>query len=103
MNTGRTLDDIRLHFETTPQRVVSLVPSYTESMFDLGFGAYVVGATDYCKHPQSGLENVPRIGGPKIHGSRIFSVLPQIWFWQTRKKMCSRTLRRSKMRAFPFG
>lgn len=65
MNTGRTLDDIRLHLETTPQRVVSIVPSYTESMFDLGFGACVVGATDYCVHPQSGLANVPRVGGPK--------------------------------------
>ena len=65
MTSGRTLEDIRHHFETTPQRVVSLVPSYTESMFDLGFGAHVVGATDYCVHPQGGLINIPRVGGPK--------------------------------------
>ena len=65
MTPGRTLEDVRHHFETTPQRVVSLVPSYTESMVDLGFGANVVGVTDYCVHPQDSLLNIPRVGGPK--------------------------------------
>jgi ABC-type Fe3+-hydroxamate transport system substrate-binding protein len=48
-----------------PRRVVSLVPSMTESLFALGFGATVVGATDYCIHPAEQLEDMPRVGGPK--------------------------------------
>ena len=48
-----------------PQRVVSLVPSTTESLFDLGFGERVVGITDYCVHPAEKLVGLPRLGGPK--------------------------------------
>lgn len=54
-----------LHFHQPPQRVVSLVPSMTESMFDLGFGNAVVGVTDYCIHPAESLAEMPRVGGPK--------------------------------------
>ena len=54
-----------LHFSSPPRRVVSLVPSLTESLFDLGFGDAVVGITDYCVHPAEKLEDIPRIGGPK--------------------------------------
>lgn len=48
-----------------PQRVVSLVPSLTESLFDLDLGASVVGITDYCIHPSSSLQGLPRLGGTK--------------------------------------
>jgi iron complex transport system substrate-binding protein len=49
----------------SPKRVVSLVPSMTESMFDLGLGDYVVGITDYCRYPQGKLNHLARVGGPK--------------------------------------
>jgi len=48
-----------------PKRVVSLVPSITESLFDLGIGHTLVGITDYCIYPESSVSNVPRVGGPK--------------------------------------
>ncbi len=48
-----------------PQRVVSLVPSITESLFDLGVGDAVVGITDYCIYPADKLIGLPRIGGTK--------------------------------------
>ena len=48
-----------------PQRIVSLVPSMTESLFDLGFGKSVVGITDYCIYPKPEVENLPRLGGTK--------------------------------------
>ena len=54
-----------LYFEQAPQRVVSLVPSLTESLFDLGFGSAVVGITDYCIYPAEGVAGLPRLGGPK--------------------------------------
>jgi ABC-type Fe3+-hydroxamate transport system substrate-binding protein len=44
-------------------RVVSLVPSLTETLFDLGAGDAVVGITDFCIFPP-GL-NLPRVGGTK--------------------------------------
>ena len=54
-----------LIFERPPERVVSLVPSLTESLFDLGFGSAVVGITDYCVHPAKALQGLTRVGGPK--------------------------------------
>ncbi len=48
-----------------PKRVVSLVPSITESLFVLGFGETVVGITDYCIYPQGQLNHLPRLGGTK--------------------------------------
>ncbi len=48
-----------------PQRVVSLIPSMTETLFDLSLGSRVVGITDYCIYPTQGLEHLPRIGGTK--------------------------------------
>jgi len=55
---GRTFD-----FPTPPTRVVSLVPSLTETLFDLGAGNAVAGITDFCIFPE-GLD-LPRAGGTK--------------------------------------
>lgn len=46
-------------------RVVSLVPSITETFFDLGLGEKIVGITDYCIYPAEKLSGIPRINGPK--------------------------------------
>jgi len=48
-----------------PARVVSLVPSITESLFDLGLSDRLVGITDYCVHPADGVRGLPRLGGTK--------------------------------------
>jgi hypothetical protein len=45
-------------------RIVSLVPSITELLFDLGLGAEVVGRTAWCIHPRAALA-VPKVGGTK--------------------------------------
>ena len=57
----------------TPSTIVSLVPSLTELLFDLGLGHRVVGRTRFCIHPKGSVENVPIIGGtknPKIEAIR---------------------------------
>ncbi|MGW8182244.1 MAG: ABC transporter substrate-binding protein [bacterium] len=54
-----------LEISEPPSRVVSLVPSFTESLFDLGLGHHVVGITDYCTYPDHALTGLPRVGGPK--------------------------------------
>jgi iron complex transport system substrate-binding protein len=57
--------NLKSTFVHPPERVVSLVPSLTESLFDLGFGNSVVGITDFCIHPEDKLKGLARIGGPK--------------------------------------
>lgn len=46
-------------------RIVSLVPSLTELLFDLGLGPYVVGRTGFCIHPREAVRAVPKVGGTK--------------------------------------
>jgi iron complex transport system substrate-binding protein len=50
-------------FPAPPRRVVSLVPSLTETLFDLGAGDDVVGITEFCIFPEH-LDR-PRVGGTK--------------------------------------
>jgi iron complex transport system substrate-binding protein len=44
------------------QRIVSLAPSITESLFALGAGEQVVGVTDYCNYPEAA-QAKPSVGG----------------------------------------
>ncbi len=46
-------------------RIVSLVPSLTELLFDLGLGASVVGRTGFCVHPRAWVRTVRKVGGTK--------------------------------------
>lgn len=48
-----------------PRRIVSLVPSLTESLFALGLGDRVVAVTDWCVHPAAGVAPLPKVGGTK--------------------------------------
>ena len=45
-----------------PQRIVSLAPSVTETLFALGFGNRLVGVTTYCDYPAEA-QKIPKIGG----------------------------------------
>lgn len=47
------------------RRIVSLVPSLTESLFALGLGDRVVGVTDWCIHPAAEVAKLPKVGGTK--------------------------------------
>ncbi len=49
----------------SPNRIVTLVPSLTELLFDLGLGHRIVGRTRFCIHPQEQVDKVPIIGGTK--------------------------------------
>ncbi len=48
-----------------PKRIVSLVPSQTELLFDLGLDDQVVGITKFCVHPKEWFRSKTRIGGTK--------------------------------------
>ena len=51
--------------ENTPKRIISLVPSQTEFLYDLGLGENVVGITKFCIYPESWFRSKTRIGGTK--------------------------------------
>ncbi|MCI0750437.1 MAG: helical backbone metal receptor [Flammeovirgaceae bacterium] len=48
-----------------PQRIVSLVPSQTELLCDLGLTEQVVGITKFCVHPETWISSKQIIGGTK--------------------------------------
>ncbi|MBO9154189.1 helical backbone metal receptor [Chitinophaga sp. GCM10012297] len=56
--TGR-----RVNIPSPPQRIVSLVPSQTELLYDLG--ADVAGITKFCIHPEEWFRTKTRVGGTK--------------------------------------
>jgi ABC-type Fe3+-hydroxamate transport system substrate-binding protein len=60
-------------------RIVSLCPSLTELVFDLGAGPELVGVTDYCVHPAEGVARVEKVGGTKSPGvARIVELRPDV-------------------------
>lgn len=54
-----------LSWTRSPRRIVSLVPSDTYTLVELGAGERLVGRTSYCVEPSEALEAVPEIGGTK--------------------------------------
>lgn len=60
-------------------RLVSLCPSLTELVFDLGRGDDLVGRTKFCVHPAGHVERVESVGGtknPKV--ARIIELAPDL-------------------------
>ncbi|SMO77667.1 ABC transporter substrate-binding protein [Solitalea koreensis] len=51
--------------EFPPQRIISLVPSQTELLFDLGLDEKVIGITKFCIHPHDKFKSTTKIGGTK--------------------------------------
>jgi ABC-type Fe3+-hydroxamate transport system substrate-binding protein len=48
-----------------PERIISLVPSITELLYDLGLNKRIVGQTIFCIHPQQQFKNNTKVGGTK--------------------------------------
>ncbi|WP_262385920.1 ABC transporter substrate-binding protein [Hymenobacter sp. BT491] len=62
-----------------PQRIVSLVPSQTELLYDLGLGARIVGVTKFCIHPAEARQHATVIGGTKnFHVEEIMALKPDL-------------------------
>lgn len=66
-------------FETSPLRIVSLVPSQTELLCDLGLEECIVGITKFCVHPFH-LKSLKKIvgGTKKVNYEIIGSLNPDI-------------------------
>jgi ABC-type Fe3+-hydroxamate transport system substrate-binding protein len=55
----------RVEAPSPPDRIVSLVPSLTETLFSFGAGHRVVGVTRFCVEPADGVSGLPHVGGTK--------------------------------------
>ncbi len=73
------MTDRKVHIPWPPQRIVSLVPSQTELLADLGLEEQVVGITKFCVHPEYWFRSKTRIGGTKnIHLDQIRALRPDL-------------------------
>ncbi|MES2748626.1 MAG: helical backbone metal receptor [Bacteroidota bacterium] len=52
-------------FQETPKRIISLVPSQTELLYDLGLEESIVGITKFCVHPFHFKATKTIVGGTK--------------------------------------
>lgn len=55
----------RVHQAAPDARIVSLVPSITELLCDLGLASKLVGRTGFCVHPREIVAEIPKVGGTK--------------------------------------
>lgn len=66
-------------FDALPQRIVSLVPSITELLCDLGLEDQVIGCTKFCVHPAGLRKRITVIGGTKqVHIERVLQLAPDL-------------------------
>jgi ABC-type Fe3+-hydroxamate transport system substrate-binding protein len=70
-------DDLgfRLELDEPPQRIVSLVPSLTETLFALGLDRQIVGVTKFCVQPAEALGAIEKVGGTKNPNLRKIAAL----------------------------
>lgn len=62
-----------------PRRIVSLVPSQTELLADLGLEAEVVGITKFCVHPANWFQQKKRVGGTKtVSPDKVAALAPDL-------------------------
>jgi ABC-type Fe3+-hydroxamate transport system substrate-binding protein len=62
-----------------PQRIISLVPSQTELLFDLGLDEEVIGITKFCIHPKEKFKSKTKVGGTKkLNLEKIRALKPDL-------------------------
>jgi ABC-type Fe3+-hydroxamate transport system substrate-binding protein len=62
-----------------PERIISLVPSQTELLIDLGLESNIVGITKFCVHPKHLKKSKTVVGGTKqVHFDKIKKLQPDI-------------------------
>ena len=71
--------DRRIRLEKVPERIVSLVPSQTEFLVDIGLEEQLVGITKFCIHPVGLKRKKTIIGGTKnFHFNKIETLKPDL-------------------------
>ena len=71
--------EVSFSFKNTPSRIISLVPSQTELLYDLGLEASLVGITKFCIHPIHLKSKIKQVGGTKnVNFEKIIALKPDI-------------------------
>lgn len=69
----------KVFLQKTPTRIISLVPSQTELLVDLGLRNSLVGITKFCVHPSNLRTEKVIVGGTKkVNYEKIKSLFPDI-------------------------
>jgi len=69
----------KIELDYTPKRIISLVPSQTELLHNLGLEEEVIGITKFCVHPQQWFRHKMRIGGTKrLNIGKIKNLQPDL-------------------------
>jgi ABC-type Fe3+-hydroxamate transport system substrate-binding protein len=72
--------------DSPPWRVVSLVPALTESLYDLDLGDRLIGISDYCVPPQTGVKSWVKVGGThNPDTTRIIGLQPDVVLMDSEK------------------
>ena len=62
-----------------PKRIISLVPSQTELLVDLGLEENIVGITKFCVHPKNLLKEKTIVGGTKkVNYRKVSNLKPDL-------------------------
>ncbi len=88
---------------TAPQRVVSLVPTVTETLFALGAGDRIVGVSDFDDYPLEAMDR-PRVGAlinPNVE--RIFQLQPDLVITYGTQSLLQEQLAAAGIRQYPFN
>ena len=77
MERKHSLDQLgrTVAFDFPPQRIISLVPSQTELLVDLGAADRIAGITRFCVHPKEWCAGLPKIGGTKKFDFKMIEAL----------------------------
>lgn len=68
-----------VEIKLNPQKIISLVPSQTEFLADLGLSEQLAGITKFCIHPQNIYKTTKCIGGTKkIDFDKIIEINPDL-------------------------
>lgn len=69
----------QLDLPAVPKRIISVVPSQTELLFDLGLDEEIIGITKFCTHPAAQFKAKIKIGGTKqLHIQKIKELAPDL-------------------------
>lgn len=69
----------KIQLDKVPSRIISVVPSQTELLFDLGLNVEVIGITKFCVHPEKWFRTKQRIGGTKkLNIEKIRELNPEL-------------------------
>lgn len=70
---------MKIRVEFPPRRIISLVPSQTELLCDLGLSEEVVGITKFCERPIEWFKSKEKVGGTKsVKVEMIESLRPDL-------------------------